>query len=163
MFGVNAREMLFVAANMPDLATWSYHAVVNLQLAATAVTVWQNGIALLQAAYQRSPDDPFNGMVTTDLESNAQSPSHLAHQEGSVINMGTPVPSNTSGSLLTPDSLGNGDGTRPTAPGDPPIRPKLQARKTARGAPSGDDGCIPGELSLPLGYTLAHVCYLLHS
>jgi hypothetical protein len=36
MFGVKAREMLFVAANMPDLATWSYHAVVNLQLAETA-------------------------------------------------------------------------------------------------------------------------------
>jgi hypothetical protein len=51
MSGVNAREMLFVAANMPDLATWSYHAVVNLQLAETAATVWQNGIALLQAAY----------------------------------------------------------------------------------------------------------------
>jgi hypothetical protein len=50
MFGVDAREMLFVAANMPDLATWSYHAVVNLQLAENAVTVWRNGIALLQAA-----------------------------------------------------------------------------------------------------------------
>jgi hypothetical protein len=34
-FGADAREMLFIAANMPDLATWSYHAVTNLQLADT--------------------------------------------------------------------------------------------------------------------------------
>jgi hypothetical protein len=140
MFGVSAREMLFVAANMPDLATWSYHAVVNLQLAATAVTVWQNGIKMLQTAYQRAPDDPFYGMATTNLESNARSPSQLVHREGSVINTGTPIPFNTSGSLLTPDSAGNGDGARPTVPRDPPIIPKTQARKTASGAPSGDDG-----------------------
>jgi hypothetical protein len=58
-FGAGAREMLFIAANMPDLATWSYHAVTNLQLADTAIAVWQNGIMLLQEAYRRSPDDPF--------------------------------------------------------------------------------------------------------
>jgi hypothetical protein len=39
MFGLDAREMLFIAANIPDLATWSYHAVVNLQIAETAAAV----------------------------------------------------------------------------------------------------------------------------
>jgi hypothetical protein len=124
MFGSDAREMLFIAANIPDLATWSYHAVVNLQIAETAAAVWQKGIALLQTAYRCSPDDPFYGMATTDSGSNARSPSQSDHREGSVINMGTPVPSNTSGSSLTPDSMGNGDGTKPTATRDPPIKLK---------------------------------------
>jgi hypothetical protein len=79
MFGSDAREMLFIAANIPDLATWLYHAVVNLQIAETAAAVWQKGIALLQAAYRRSPDDPFYGMATTDSGSNARSPSQSDH------------------------------------------------------------------------------------
>jgi hypothetical protein len=74
MFGAGPREMLFIAANMPDLATWSYHAVTNLRLANTAVTVWQNGITLLQAAYRCSPDDPFYA-----LETAKQTPSQLVH------------------------------------------------------------------------------------